>query len=361
MTSEVLSNNMSIDLSQNEQKESQEGLALRVFSKIVCFFVFLLIFKGSLVTSNNAGLAVPDWPTTFGENMFLYPPSEWTGGVFFEHVHRLLASFVGFLTLVLCVWICFVEKRFWVKVLSLVALVAVILQGVLGGLTVLYLLPVWVSSSHAVLAQTFFALTLLIAYSLSLEYKTRVTSSEQNQSVVAYRISLIFILLLFIQLALGAVMRHSQAGLAVPDFPTIGGQWIPMFNAEMFSEIARLRQEIEASSVTSAQVLIHVMHRIGAIFVTLFAVGMFYVLRKTLSKNMQAAAALYSKIHSTLNLILVVIFAQFTLGIFTVLSIRNPWIASAHVLFGALLLAFSVLLALRLYPMPFSKSRFSSN
>src|SRR5947209_8632207 len=107
------------------------------FVKLVTVFTVLLIAAGGMVTSTESGLSVPDWPTTYGWNMFTFPLSKWVGGIFYEHGHRLVASFVGFLTVILAIWTWLKEKRRWVRWLSASALAAVILQGVLGGLTVL--------------------------------------------------------------------------------------------------------------------------------------------------------------------------------------------------------------------------------
>src|SRR5512132_4020986 len=97
---------------------------------------FPLLFIGGLVTSKGAGLAVPDWPTTFGHNMFLYPWSKMIGNIFYEHSHRLVASFVGLLAIALAVAFWLRERRAWLRWLSLIALGLVITQGVLGGLRV---------------------------------------------------------------------------------------------------------------------------------------------------------------------------------------------------------------------------------
>src|SRR5207248_9351079 len=113
-------------------------MMLHRFSQLLVGCTVILILAGSLVTSHDAGLAVPDWPTTYGWNMFTFPPSMWVGGIFYEHGHRLIASTVGFLTIVLAIWLRRADSRRWVKRLGVVALGAVILQGVLGGLTVLF-------------------------------------------------------------------------------------------------------------------------------------------------------------------------------------------------------------------------------
>src|SRR3954447_1997966 len=106
---------------------------LHRFAWITSIATLFLICSGGMVTSKGVGLAVPDWPTTFGYNMFLFPVSKWIGGVLFEHTHRLIASTVGFLTIILAVWLWRAEDRQTVKTLGLVAVGAVVLQGILGG------------------------------------------------------------------------------------------------------------------------------------------------------------------------------------------------------------------------------------
>ncbi len=136
---------------------------LHRFAKFVAACTVLLVLAGSLVTSTDAGLPVPDWPTSYGWNMFTFPPSMWVGGIFYEHGHRLIASTVGFLTIVLAVWLWLAEPRRWMKRLGAIALGAVIVQGMLGGLTVLFFLPDAVSTAHAGLAEIFFCMTVAIA------------------------------------------------------------------------------------------------------------------------------------------------------------------------------------------------------
>jgi heme a synthase len=119
-----------------------------------------------MVTSKGVGLAVPDWPTTFGYNMFLFPVSKWVGGIFFEHTHRLIASTVGFLTIILAVWIWRADGRRWMRNLGFAALGAVILQGVLGGLRVT-LLKDEIGIFHALLAQAFLGMLVVITLATS--------------------------------------------------------------------------------------------------------------------------------------------------------------------------------------------------
>ena len=136
---------------------------LHRFAKLVAGCTVFLVLAGSLVTSTNSGLSVPDWPTSYGWNMFTFPPSKWVGGILYEHGHRLIASTVGFLTIVLAAWLWRADPRGWMKRLGATALGAVVLQGVLGGVTVLFFLPSAVSTAHAALAEIFFCLTVAIA------------------------------------------------------------------------------------------------------------------------------------------------------------------------------------------------------
>ena len=129
---------------------------LRLFSKTIVFTTLLLIFAGALVKSFEVGLSVPDWPTTYGYQMFEFPWTDMVGGIFYEHGHRMLATLVGALTLILGIWLVHKESRKSVKLLGVTALVLVIVQGLLGGLTVLYFLPTFISLLHGIIAQTFF-------------------------------------------------------------------------------------------------------------------------------------------------------------------------------------------------------------
>src|SRR5213595_858502 len=135
---------------------------LNRFAWFTAFATLLLICSGGMVTSKGVGLAVPDWPTTFGYNMFLFPASKWVGGILFEHTHRLIASAVGFLTIILAIWLWRSESRNWVRNLGVIALGAVVLQGVLGGLRVT-MLKDEIGIFHACVAQAFLALMVVIA------------------------------------------------------------------------------------------------------------------------------------------------------------------------------------------------------
>src|SRR5499425_128072 len=135
---------------------------LNRFAWLTCVATLLLICSGGMVTSKNVGLAVPDWPTTFGYNMFLFPVSKWVGGILFEHTHRLMGSVVGFLTIILAVWLWLGDDRRWLRNLGVIAVAGVILQGILGGLRVT-MMKDQIGIFHACVAQAFLGLLVVIA------------------------------------------------------------------------------------------------------------------------------------------------------------------------------------------------------
>src|SRR5205807_1871564 len=146
----------------NRTRPARSTTWLNRFAWLTAVATLFLICSGGMVTSKGVGLAVPDWPTTFGYNMFLFPVSKWIGGVLFEHTHRLIASTVGFLTIILAIWLWRIEDRQSVKTLGLIAVAGVILQGILGGLRVT-MLKDQIGIFHACLAQAFLGLIVLIA------------------------------------------------------------------------------------------------------------------------------------------------------------------------------------------------------
>lgn len=308
---------------------------LKPLSKLLVLAVLGLIFFGALVTSNNAGLAVPDWPTTYGENMFLYHPSKWVGGIFYEHFHRLLASGIGFLTLVLAVAIFLSEQRAWLRALGGVALITVVVQGVLGGLTVLYKLPDVISVAHGMLAQTFFCLTIVIAYALSDEFAAKASFDVSNKN---FKRALVIFGVIYMQLFFGAVMRHAEAGLALTDFPKMGGSWWPSASQTVIEATNQARRALGLSAVNYFQVFIHLLHRVWAVVVLLLGMSLLWkIFHSTYAKKVKF-------ICSTIGIGLVI---QTTLGVLTVLSVRHPHITSLHVVFGALMLGLACLLCLR--------------
>jgi len=172
----------------------------------VAVVTFFLIIAGALVTSNDAGLSVPDWPTSFGS---LYKIPHLVGGVKFEHTHRMIAQFVGFLSIILAVWTWRADPRRWMKYLGLTALSLVIAQGILGGITVLFYLPPAVSSAHAALAQTFFCVVVLIALFTGQNWVEEIPLVEiDRERPSMFALVLFSIVVLYVQLILGAMFRH---------------------------------------------------------------------------------------------------------------------------------------------------------
>ncbi len=162
-----------------------------------------LVVAGASVTSNQAGLSVPDWPLSYGQVM-----PQMTGGVLFEHGHRMVATFVGMLTIGLVIFLAKAEPRRWMRNLGWIALGAVILQGLLGGLTVLLLLPPAVSVSHACLAQLFFSTIVAIAIFTSRSWQEGPRLVDDYGVPSLRGLSLILPVLLLLQVALGAAFRH---------------------------------------------------------------------------------------------------------------------------------------------------------
>lgn len=169
---------------------------------------FPLLFIGGLVTSKGAGLAVPDWPTTFGYNMFLYPWSKMVGNIFYEHSHRLVASAVGFLTIALALSLWLQERRKWLRWLGVIALVLVVVQGVLGGLRVT-LLEHSLAIVHASLAQAFFALTVSLALFTSSEWREKIAERPLVDYGRLRRLAAVTTGLIYMQVLFGAVLRHT--------------------------------------------------------------------------------------------------------------------------------------------------------
>src|SRR5262249_17820942 len=222
---------------------------MRPLYRFACFTagaILLLIGSGGLVTSTNSGLAVPDWPNSYGYNMFAFPWARWSSGpVFQEHSHRLIASGVGFLTIILTAWLWIAESRRWLKMLGLIALAAVIVQGVLGGLRVIALKDE-IGIFHAGLAQAFLCLVCFIAFALSRAWD-RLGSVALLDSEAGHRLRSLAVLvtaLIYGQLLLGATMRHAHAELSIRDFPLAYGQILPPLDDASLAQINAERQNV---------------------------------------------------------------------------------------------------------------------
>ncbi len=187
--------------------ENSFNRGLHRWSILLAFCTLLLVVAGALVTSKDAGLSVPDWPLSYGK---LMPKME--GGIFYEHGHRMIATTVGMFTIVSLIWIFRTDRRNWMRKLAVAALLAVILQGVLGGMTVLYLLPWWISSSHATLAQLFFSTTVAIALFTSKGWLGGPAIVPEDAENPLRGLSLAAPICLLGQLFLGAAVRHKAIG-----------------------------------------------------------------------------------------------------------------------------------------------------
>ena len=301
-------------------------LWLHRYTKLLTATSLLLIAAGGLVTSTGSGLAVPDWPSTYGHFMFSFPLSMMVGGILYEHGHRLIASTVGLMTIVLALWLAWIEPRRWVQRLGWVALLTVITQGVLGGLTVLFFLPAPISISHAGLAQIFFMLVVSLALFTSPGWQNRYKRSQvETETIIGdvalRRLAMFTPVAVYIQIIIGATMRHTGAGLAIPDFPLAFGGIVP--------------------PIWNFGIAINFAHRIGAIIVVSFVIA--------LSAHILARLKTRHELVRPAILLLVVVIVQFALGAWTVLSEKHVAINTAHVANGALLWVTSVVLALRVY------------
>jgi cytochrome c oxidase assembly protein subunit 15 len=299
---------------------------LHRFAKFVAGCTILLILAGSLVTSNNAGLSVPDWPTSYGWNMFTFPPSMWVANILYEHGHRLIASSVGFLTIILAVWLWLAEPRRWLRWLGVAALGAVIAQGILGGLTVLFFLPPPISTAHAGLAEIFFCFTVAIALFTSPGWTEATARNDAVDDATLRRVATTTTVLIFCQILIGATMRHTGAGLAIPDFPLMFGHLIP--------------------DHWDPKIAVHFAHRVGALIVA--------------SAIVVTAARIWHRhagrrrLTRPAALLVALVAVQIALGAATVLSRRAVWINSLHVVGGALVLTTSLVLTLRAWRVKFA-------
>ena len=319
---------------------------LRVGTRTVAVCVFLLLIAGALVTSTQSGLAVPDWPLSYGKVM---PPM--VGGILYEHGHRLVAAAVSTLVGLEMATLFFFERRKTVKVLGAVAFGAILLQALLGGLTVLFLLPPAISSAHAALAEIVFALTAVVALMCSktwreisskvdaseadlprteaaarppfssFEENSRGISSKGAEARRALRWVVVATGAIYLQIILGAVMRHTGAGLAVPDFPTAFGALFPSF-----------------AEISLPGVPIHLAHRLGAVVVVVLVAFAARALAALPGPLFPTAGAAWAGL----------VCLQAFLGASSIWSARAVPLTVAHLAVGALCWVTGVLVAVAL-------------
>ena len=322
---------------------------LHWYAVFVAASVLVLICSGGLVTSQDAGMAVPDWPNSFGYNMFLFPISRWVGGVFFEHTHRLIASGVGLLTVVLCVLTLIVENRVWVKWLAGVAVLAVIIQGILGGLRVTEHNAI-LGLFHGCLAQGFFCLVATIALVTS-RFWRQIDSAANQREIHTLRFwTFTVTAMLFVQLLLGASMRHTHTGLAIPDFPTVYGGFFPPIDAASVARINAARAATQAAPpVTAGLISLQYVHRLWAVLIVVCLVSVATSILR--SREIPGPARLAAGVWVAL------VVVQFLLGAWTIWSNKAADIATSHVFVGALTFMIGVLLSIVLSAMLFPVQR----
>jgi cytochrome c oxidase assembly protein subunit 15 len=249
--------------------------------------------------------------------MFTFPMKHMVGGIFYEHGHRLIASGVGLLTVILAAWLWRAEPRSWMRKLGFTALAAVCVQGLLGGITVLWFLPTAVSTAHAGLAQIFFCLTIAISL-----FTSRRWSEPQHAPVDDRMLRLVATsttALIYLQIIVGATMRHSDAGLAIPDFPLVFGGLLP--------------------PTWTPQIAIHYAHRVGALMATLAIAATAGHVWYHHPRRLELARPA--------GILVCLVLTQVTLGAYVIWSEKNIAINTAHVVVGALTLATSLVLTLR--------------
>jgi len=318
--------------------------ARRRFGVFLVLATLFLIFAGAEVKSRQAGLSVPDWPLSYG---MWWPPM--VGNVFFEHGHRTIAAAVGLLVTVMALWTARTESRPWVRKLAWWALAAVVVQGLLGGLTVLLLLPPAISISHGVLAQTLLCALAWLAYATSVEWfaardvvsreaamreavppaaRAVLTGPDASVRRRALTTAAWAAGAVYVQLILGALMRHNEAGLAVPFFPTSPtGALLP--------------------DIVDGHVVLHMLHRGFAVVVLLLVLLAARRVALAFGHLARHAFALAALVCVQVLLGATIIWtAQRDPNSLTA-WIKMPVPASLHVLLGAGLLAAASLLCLR--------------
>jgi cytochrome c oxidase assembly protein subunit 15 len=300
---------------------------LHWFAVLTAVLTFLLNGLGGLVTSHEAGMSVPDWPTSYGYNMFALPIKFWTGGAFFEHTHRLLASAVGFLTAILAVWLWLKDSRKWMVWLGVAAFLGVIAQGILGGLRVTMHMNS-LGIFHGAVAQSFLVLISAIALFTSCWWQN---SAMEKQIAVprGLRSHVLYVtILIFIQLLIGATMRHQHAGLAIPDFPLAYGKIWPATTPEAVAGYNAHRMELNGENpITAFQVILQMIHRLVALLIFLgIMAAAFLTLKKLGGRDWLTKFAWFWA---------ALIVAQIVLGIATIKTNKAADIATLHVMVGA--------------------------
>jgi len=299
-----------------ERTSGSTTRALHRFAMLAVGATFCLIFVGGLVTSTGSALAVPDWPLAFGK---LIPA--WQGGIRFEFGHRVVAGLVMILTLGLMIWVLAVERRRWVRNTALAAFGLIVVQAALGGITVLFELPLAIAVTHAATAQAFFCVMVALAIFTNPRWEQTAPADESGTRPPLAALAAITTAAVYGQILVGALMRHLGAGLAIPDFPLAFGQLVPPYWNEF--------------------IVVNFAHRIGAIAVSAMIIW-------TVARVQRSRHEVPELRRPALALILLLIL-QVSLGAFTIWGQRAVLPTTSHVAIGAAVLATSLTLAIRAY------------
>jgi cytochrome c oxidase assembly protein subunit 15 len=290
-------------------------VALHRFAVVAAAATFVLVFAGGLVTSTGSAMAVPSWPLDAGHLI----PQQWGAGVLFEWGHRAIAGTVTILTLTLALWAWMVERRAWVRFTALAACGLVVVQAVLGGITVLLNLPLAVAVTHAMTGQAFFCLMVALALFTSPRWETTAPMARAPGRAPLTPLAAAATVVIYLQIIVGALMRHMHAGLAIPDFPLAFGRLVP----PMFS----------------VAIAVNFAHRCGAVVVTAMVLW-------TVARALRQYGDEPWLRRPALGLV-VLLATQIGLGAATVLSRRAVLPTTSHVAVGAAVLATCLALTLR--------------
>lgn len=286
------------------------------YAWLCVLFTLALIFLGGMVTSKQAGMAVPDWPLSYGS---INPAGWWQiENVRLEHGHRLIASTLGLLVIGLTAWTVRTEERRWVRTLAWAALAGVIFQGILGGLRVREN-SLWFAVFHGCVAQAFLCLLVVLAVVLTPRWRA-LRDEVSSASPLLRKLAGLTVLMIFGQLIVGAVMRHFKAGLAIADFPTSMGQIVP--------------------PLQTFPVIIHFSHRVGALLICLMV--LFLVVVAVTSPGVNG------RLRRLVLLLGALVGLQIGLGASVIWLAKAPVPTTFHVLNGALVLATAMALRVRL-------------
>jgi cytochrome c oxidase assembly protein subunit 15 len=276
-------------------------------------------------------MSVPDWPTTYGYNMYYFPWQDWVGGIFYEHSHRLVASGVVTLLTILGIWMCF-QERVWLRWTAIAIPIYALLEATLGGIRVV-LAKDWIGILHGSLAQLIFLAVSLMALFTSrwwIETQSKIVPAKWTGRVAAITV------LIFAQLIVGATMRHEHAGLSISDFPLAYGQVWPKTDPASVAVYNQARLAQHEQPTSAFYILTQMVHRVGAVLIAcciLAATASTWITRESAPELRKWSAVWVS-----------LVCLQIALGAFTIWTNKAADVATTHVAVGALTLLTGALL-----------------